>query len=85
VGDIRSLGSAALELCWVAAGRSDGYYEDELERWDWAAGALIAREAGAGVSALGTGVVAAVPAVHDLITATLTAVTPHSEKAKQAS
>jgi myo-inositol-1(or 4)-monophosphatase len=85
VGDIRSLGSAALELCWVAAGRSDGYYEDELEPWDWAAGALIAQEAGAGVRALGTGVIAAVPAVHDLIVSTLTpslSAVENSEKAR---
>jgi myo-inositol-1(or 4)-monophosphatase len=63
--DIRSHGSAALELCWVAAGRCDGYYEDELAPWDLAAGALIAREAGALVSSLGSGVLAAEPALHD--------------------
>ncbi|GIF14159.1 inositol monophosphatase family protein [Actinoplanes teichomyceticus] len=64
VRDLRSHGSAALELCWLAAGRCDAYYEDELARWDWAAGALIAAEAGATVSALGTGVLAAGPALH---------------------
>jgi myo-inositol-1(or 4)-monophosphatase len=62
--DIRSLGSAALALCWVAAGRFDAYYEDELAPWDWAAGALIASEAGATVTALGTGVLAAGAALH---------------------
>jgi myo-inositol-1(or 4)-monophosphatase len=62
--DIRSLGSAALALCWVAAGRCDAYYEDELAPWDWAAGALIAGEAGATVTALGTGVLAAGTALH---------------------
>jgi myo-inositol-1(or 4)-monophosphatase len=62
---VRSHGSAALELCWVAAGRCDGYYEDELARWDWAAGALVAREAGATVSALGRGVLATSPTLHD--------------------
>ncbi|WP_241562352.1 inositol monophosphatase family protein [Streptomyces hoynatensis] len=64
VRDIRSGGSAALDLCWVAAGRCDAYYEDELRRWDWAAGALIAAEAGASVTAFGGGVLAAGPALH---------------------
>ncbi|WP_428962542.1 inositol monophosphatase family protein [Micromonospora fluostatini] len=64
VRDIRSNGSAALTLCWVAAGRYDAYYEDELARWDWAAGALVAREAGARVTALGSGVLVAAPALH---------------------
>ena len=47
VRDIRCIGSAALELCWVAAGRVDGYYERDTKLWDYAAGALIAAEAGA--------------------------------------
>ncbi|WP_249124676.1 inositol monophosphatase family protein [Saccharopolyspora erythraea] len=47
VRDIRRSGSAALDLCAVAAGWLDGYYERGLNRWDWAAGALIAAEAGA--------------------------------------
>lgn len=62
--DIRRAGSAALDLCWVAAGRCDGYYEDELNRWDYAAGALIASEAGALVSPLGGGLVAAGASLH---------------------
>ncbi|OEJ24620.1 inositol monophosphatase [Streptomyces agglomeratus] len=45
--DIRRSGSAAVDLCDVAAGRLDGYYERGLRPWDWAAGCLIAREAGA--------------------------------------
>jgi myo-inositol-1(or 4)-monophosphatase len=49
VRDIRRIGSAALDLCMVAAGRLDGFYEHGLNRWDWAAGALIAAEAGAHV------------------------------------
>ena len=48
VRDIRRLGSAALDLCLVAAGQLDAYYEDNLNVWDWAAGALIAAEAGRG-------------------------------------
>jgi myo-inositol-1(or 4)-monophosphatase len=52
VRDIRRFGSAALDLCWVAAGRVDGYYEWGLQPWDLAAGAVIATEAGAEVGAL---------------------------------
>ena len=47
VADIRRPGSAALSLCWVAAGRLDAFYEHGLEPWDFAAGALIATESGA--------------------------------------
>ncbi|WP_055474206.1 inositol monophosphatase family protein, partial [Streptomyces pathocidini] len=47
VRDIRRGGSAAIDLCDVACGRLDGYYERGLNPWDYAAGALIAREAGA--------------------------------------
>lgn len=47
VRGIRRLGSAALDLCYIAAGRADGYWEIRLEAWDIAAGTLIAREAGA--------------------------------------
>lgn len=47
VRDIRRSGSAALDLCDVAAGRLDGYYERGTMAWDHAAGELIAREAGA--------------------------------------
>ncbi|MBR4355131.1 MAG: inositol monophosphatase [Elusimicrobiaceae bacterium] len=44
--DVRRLGSAALDLCWVAAGRIDGYWEENLNPWDVAAGILILQEAG---------------------------------------
>ncbi|MDJ0782473.1 MAG: inositol monophosphatase family protein [Desulfosarcinaceae bacterium] len=47
---IRRLGAAALDLCYVAAGRADAYWEAGLKPWDSAAGALIAREAGAMVT-----------------------------------
>ncbi|EOU2464373.1 inositol-1-monophosphatase [Vibrio navarrensis] len=47
VADFRRTGSAALDLCYVAAGRVDGYFELGLKPWDIAAGELIAREAGA--------------------------------------
>jgi myo-inositol-1(or 4)-monophosphatase len=45
--DLRCFGSAALELCWVACGRVDGYFQRDTQIWDHAAGALIAEEAGA--------------------------------------
>ncbi len=44
------VGSAALDLCAVAAGRLDGYWECKLNPWDWAAGVLIVQEAGGRVS-----------------------------------
>lgn len=47
VRDIRRLGSAALDLCFVVAGRLDAYYEHGLHPWDRAAGGIIAQEAGA--------------------------------------
>jgi myo-inositol-1(or 4)-monophosphatase len=47
VRDIRRLGSAALDLCYVGAGRADAYVEEGLNLWDRAAGGLIATEAGA--------------------------------------
>jgi myo-inositol-1(or 4)-monophosphatase len=49
VRDIRRAGSAALDLCWVAGGRVDAYFEQGTHVWDWAAGALVASEAGAWV------------------------------------
>ena len=51
IRDIRRIGSAALDLCMVAAGQLDAYFEDNLNVWDWAAGALIAAEAGANAAA----------------------------------
>lgn len=70
VRDIRRVGAASLDLCWVACGRVDAYYERGLMPWDWAAGALIASEAGAVVSGLdvdetpsGDYVVAAAPGI----------------------
>ncbi len=47
IRDIRRIGSAALDLCAVAAGAVDGYFEEGVKAWDVAAGGLIAREAGA--------------------------------------
>ncbi|MGF1600150.1 MAG: inositol monophosphatase family protein [Acidimicrobiales bacterium] len=55
VRDIRRFGSAALDLCAVASGEVDAYYERGLHRWDLAAGALVAAEAGAVVQNLDGG------------------------------
>lgn len=52
VRDIRRFGAAAVDLCWVACGRVDAYYERGLAPWDLAAGVLIATEAGAVVQSL---------------------------------
>ncbi|HEX4830465.1 MAG TPA: inositol monophosphatase family protein [Trebonia sp.] len=52
VRDIRRSGSASVDLCSVAAGRLDAYYERGLNYWDYAAGALVAAEAGAVVAGL---------------------------------
>ena len=77
VRDIRRAGSAALDLCAVAAGRLDAYYERGLNPWDHAAGALIAREAGARVGGMHGGaesvelVLAAAPDLYDELAAAL--------------
>ncbi|HEU5223866.1 MAG TPA: inositol monophosphatase family protein [Candidatus Lumbricidophila sp.] len=55
VRDIRRIGAASLDLCGVASGRLDAYFERSLKPWDHAAGALIAREAGAFVTGVDGG------------------------------
>jgi myo-inositol-1(or 4)-monophosphatase len=77
IRDVRRIGGAALDLCAVAAGRVDAYYENSTSRWDWAAGALIAAEAGAVVTPLqgpdgGSGLIVAGPALHPTLTTALT-------------
>lgn len=47
---VRRLGSAAIDLCWTACGRFDGFYEHRLEAWDSAAGYLMVEEAGGKVT-----------------------------------
>lgn len=73
---VRRLGSAALDLCYLAAGRFDGYWELSLKPWDVAAGGLIAAEAGATVTDLDGGpdyltppcsLLAATPLIHGLM------------------
>jgi len=49
---VRRLGSAALDICYVACGRLDGYWEEKINSWDIAAGSLISQEAGATVTDL---------------------------------
>lgn len=76
VRDIRRLGSCALDLCMVAAGGLDAYYENGVHVWDWAAGGLIAAEAGAVLRlppADGTPgfIVASAPGVADALAAVL--------------
>lgn len=67
--DIRCMGSAALNLCWVACGRLDGYYERGTKLYDYAAAALIAQEAGAHVGlpspTTGASVIGARPQLYD--------------------
>lgn len=52
IRDIRRAGAASLDLCWMAAGRLDGYFERGLGAWDWAAARVVAEEAGAAVEDL---------------------------------
>ncbi len=79
---VRRLGSAALDLCYVAAGRFDGFWEMALKPWDMAAGGLIAEEAGAVMTNVNgdrdylkppQSAIAANPAIHTLMLRELTA------------
>ncbi|MGZ0150349.1 inositol monophosphatase family protein [Kribbella sp. WER1] len=73
VRDIRRGGSAALDLCSVADGTADAYYEHVIQPWDVAAGALIAREAGATVvRAFPQGILVAAPSVAEPLLELLT-------------
>jgi myo-inositol-1(or 4)-monophosphatase len=83
VADIRRCGSAALDLAGVANGRLDAFYENDLQEWDWAAGALLASEAGAVVSQLAgpgqrSGILAASPGLAAPLARVLTAPVGHS-------
>ena len=89
---VRRLGSAALDLCYVAAGRFDGYWEERVHPWDTAAGALVVAEAGGRVTGLAgeafdpfTGhVVATNGPVHDAVLDVIrTAVDARSRRAHQ--
>lgn len=61
--DIRRIGSTALELCYVACGRLDGFFEENLKIWDYAAGKLLVQEAGGQVEILKNKVIASNPAI----------------------
>jgi myo-inositol-1(or 4)-monophosphatase len=82
IRDIRRAGSAALDLCAVARGSVDAYYESGLNPWDLAAGWIIATEAGALVSGLNgvapgqEAVIVAGPGIHGLLLSKLEALAP---------
>ena len=81
---VRRLGSAALDLCYVAAGRFDGFWEQRLHPWDMAAGALIVTEAGGRVSTMAGvpfdsregSIVATNGLLHDVMLATISRCRP---------
>jgi myo-inositol-1(or 4)-monophosphatase len=82
VRDIRRSGSAAVDLCLVASGRVDAYFEEQLNSWDVAAGVLIATEAGAAASDFDGGppnpaaMVVCAPGIHDALLTALRAARP---------
>jgi myo-inositol-1(or 4)-monophosphatase len=84
VNGVRRLGSAALDMAWLAAGRFDGYWEYSLAPWDTAAGILLVREAGGIVSDAhgepfrpgGPHIVAANPSLHAPLRAIVAATLP---------
>lgn len=84
VRDIRRLGAASVDLCYVAAGRIDAYYEEGLGVWDFAAGELIARESGCLTGDFGGGppssleVAVANPVLFPLLRQVLAATSVHS-------
>jgi myo-inositol-1(or 4)-monophosphatase len=85
IRDIRRIGVASVDLCAVAAGQLDGFYERGLNYWDWAAGALVAAEAGAVVGGLNgkpvssSMAVAAGPALFGPLTAALATLDPERD------
>lgn len=89
VNGIRRLGSAALDLAWVAAGRLDAYWEYSLGAWDMAAGALLVQEAGGVVTDIGGGpftpqaphILASNRVLHDTLTGLIRPVLPNHLKA----
>ncbi|HWG15075.1 MAG TPA: inositol monophosphatase family protein [Streptosporangiaceae bacterium] len=85
IRDIRRGGSASVDLCSVAAGRLDAFYERGLNYWDYAAGGLIAEEAGARLTGLDgrpagpSFTVAAGPGLYEELAGALTALTPERD------
>jgi myo-inositol-1(or 4)-monophosphatase len=82
IRDVRRMGAASLDLCAVAAGRVDAYFEAGLETWDFAAGGLVATEAGARLCGLDGGevrpgsVLCAHPVLADQLLETLASIDP---------
>lgn len=80
IRDVRRLGSAALDLAYVACGRLDAYYESAGREWDWAAGRLLVTEAGGrvsdtpGVRPGAPGILASGERLHDALLALVNAV-----------
>lgn len=80
VRDVRRVGAAAPDLCYVASGRLDAYFEENLQPWDVAAGRLVAEEAGALVTSFDGGpaspaqILAASPGVHEALVGLLTSI-----------
>ncbi len=83
IRDVRRMGAASLDLCAVAAGRVDAYFEAGLETWDFAAGGLIATESGARLCGLDGGevrpgsVLCAHPDLAEQLLAALASIDPH--------
>jgi myo-inositol-1(or 4)-monophosphatase len=75
IRDIRRFGAAAIDLCFVASGRYDAYFEEHLHSWDLVAGHIIATEAGAivtnysGAQVTPAQVLASSPGVHAALVA----------------
>jgi myo-inositol-1(or 4)-monophosphatase len=86
VRDVRRSGSAAVDLCLVASGRLDAYFEDHLNSWDLAAGLVIATEAGAVSSNFAGGpprpddVIVCAPGLHASLLAALIAIEADSAR-----
>lgn len=83
IRDVRRCGAAALDLCWLADGHFDAYFERGLQPWDAAAGTLIAREAGAIVTGAADDepdeefLLGAVPGIHSALLGLLTKAGAH--------
>jgi myo-inositol-1(or 4)-monophosphatase len=77
IGEMRRGGSAAIDLCFVAAARLDAYYQDGLQPWDECAGLVIAAEAGASITRLAMSeevLLVSNPGVHDQLADRLIAI-----------
>ena len=85
IRDIRRAGAAAIDLCFVACGRIDAYFEENLHQWDIAAGILIAHEAGcrsgdfSGNSARPAEILTAAPAIFDQLSQLIMAASAKTE------